>query len=476
MLPQNLKYQPKVESAPARRYRTNIQPQNGQNGYTGSNTIIINIPTRNNTALVASESVLKFTASLPAPAGACTIQSFESCGYHGFINRLRVFHGSNLLQDIQEYHQLAKILFDFQMPNDSVAGRLAVGAGTNDTFSGVGETADAATAVTVRAVNRGRSLTTGTVAGQTSAITVNCAINLISLVGALAGNKYLPLWEMTSAPLRVELVLQDNIFRVMNYATTNAPNGTFTLNNVEYIGEFLELPDSAIGAIKAGSSSPLQMVIPDWRAYTFSQQLQTSQTTLSMPIPAKFSSLKSIVINQRASTGATGFYPAASGRFGLSQYQVRVGSETLPSNPPTVLADMFNEACKCFGSIADIAYQPSIDLTSYAPDEALTVVPGTGLFQASYNIAGANALPVALTTYTAGQNNNSGSFLVGIDLESYMSADKSSIFAGMNTNTSDIFYQPTYIPMSAATVINLTAFACYDSVLVCESGVAYTRF
>jgi hypothetical protein len=123
MIPNNLKYQNKVESAPARRYRTNIQPQNGQgtssSGYGANNTIIINIPTRNNTALIPSESVLKFSGTY-TPSATAVVQSLESCGHHGWINRLRIFHGSNLLSDIQEYHQLAKILYDFQMPNDSV--------------------------------------------------------------------------------------------------------------------------------------------------------------------------------------------------------------------------------------------------------------------------------------------------------------------------------------------------------------------
>jgi hypothetical protein len=477
MLPNNLKYQPKVESAPARRYKTNIQPQNGQNGYVQGNTIIINIPTRNNTALIPSESNLKFTGTF-TPSAAALIASLESCGHHGWINRLRVFHGSNLLQDIQEYHQLAKILYDFQMPNDSVAGRYSVTSGTSNEFTGSLTGADLAATqangVAVKAVNRGRNFITTNTASA-AAVTFNASINLISLVGALAGGKYLPLWEMTSAPLRVELVLQSSIKNVMCFDIDNT-NG-FTLNNVEFVGEFLELPDSAIGAIRAGSSNPLQMVVPDYRTYTFSQALTTSTNNIAMPIPAKFSSLKSIVVNQRVSTGATGLYPSASGRLGLSQYQFRIGSEVLPSTSPIVLSDIFGEAAKCFGSIADIDYQPSVDLDSYATDESLTVSATTGAFQASYNIAAAGCPAVALTTFLQGQTRNSGSFVVGIDCESYQNADKGAIFSGMNTNTSDIFYNPQYIPMSATGLtLLLTAFACYDSVLVCENGVAYSRY
>jgi len=463
MIPANLKYQPKVESAPARRYRTNIQPQNGTGPYTPSNTIIINIPTRNNTALIASESVLKFGFSATLPGTAAVVAALESCGAHAFINRLRVFHGSNLLQDIQEYHQLAKILYDYQMPLDATQGRFSTTSGTANDYTGTVASATGANLVAnglvVKPVNRGKNYipqadsATPTLAAN-SVITDNFSINLISLVGSLAGGKYLPLWEMTSAPLRVELVLQPSIVNAMCIAPSGAVPASFSLSSVEFIGEFLELPDSAISAIRAGSSSPLQMVVPDWRAYTFSQQLQTSQTTVSMPIPAKFSSLKSIVVNSRISTGAATFYPCGSQNFLLNSYQFRVGSEVLPSTAPSTTSDYFNEACKCFGSLADVGYQPSID---------------TDAFNVSY-------LQSPIDTYVEGVTANSGSFLVGIDLESYMGADKSSVFAGMNTNTSDIFFQPVHAGLASATICNYTAFANFDTVVVAENGVAYVRY
>ena len=46
-LPSKLLYQSKIESAAARSYRSNIQPQNGTGPYLCGDTIIVNIPTRN---------------------------------------------------------------------------------------------------------------------------------------------------------------------------------------------------------------------------------------------------------------------------------------------------------------------------------------------------------------------------------------------------------------------------------------------
>jgi hypothetical protein len=57
MIPKNLKYGSKVESAPARSIRSNIQPQVGTRF--GLNEVIqINIPTRQNLVMVPTGSNL----------------------------------------------------------------------------------------------------------------------------------------------------------------------------------------------------------------------------------------------------------------------------------------------------------------------------------------------------------------------------------------------------------------------------------
>jgi hypothetical protein len=280
---------------------------------------------------------------------------------------------------------------------------------------------------------------------------------LISLVGSLAGEKYLPLWEMTAAPLRVEIVLQSNLIRAM--MVQGGDGLSFTASSVNYCGEFLELPDSAIAAIKAGSSSPMQMVLPSYRSYTNSVPVAaTTQTESSFAIPAKFSSLKNIFVASRQTAGLAAQYPSAHCAFGNGSANVtkgpqfRVGSEVLPSTAPVSFTEIYSEAVKCFGSLADMNLQPSIDNTAFSLN-----VPNTaaGLIEAS--------------------TKDSGAFLIGIDMEIYQNADKTNIFAGTNTNTSDIFAIINYYSANAITVLQ-TAFAAYDQVLVMENGVMYARY
>jgi len=447
MIPANLKYQSKVESAPARRYLTQIQPQ-GSTQFGVAETITINIPTRNNTALIPSESYLRGQLNLSCSTANATAATFESCGVHAFIQRIRVFHGSNLLEDIDNYAQLAKILYDFQAPDDTVKGRFSVTSGTNgewNTTTG----ASSGALQSVRGYNRG-----ATTAVTTTATVVPFAINLISLVGALSGDKYLPLWEMTAAPLRLEIVLKPTLVSSLLYVAGGSTSPTFTVTGVNYVAEFLELPDSAVAAIKAGSSSPMQVVLPSWRSYTNSAPIVPAGTQVSFPIPAKFSSLKNIVVATRNSSfvASADYFPMAHCKFGMTSYNFRVGSEVLPSTAPTSIPEIYNEALKCFGSLADLNLQPSIDLVSYQQD-----------------------VPTNVSTLTGASVNDSGSFIAGIDLEIYQNADKSSIFSGTNTNTSDIFFIANHTPSGNVTIVQ-TAFACYDQVLVFENGVCYSRY
>jgi hypothetical protein len=144
MLPKNkLVYGLNVESSAARSYRSNIQPMNGTGTYKEGDTITLNIPTRNNLVLVPEESVLKFTLTYTAGAASDIIR-LDSCGAHGVIDRIRVWHGSNLLEDITAYGVLAKMMLDLQVSSDATYGKHSILSGTrNDlvvTFPTVADT------------------------------------------------------------------------------------------------------------------------------------------------------------------------------------------------------------------------------------------------------------------------------------------------------------------------------------------------
>ena len=211
------------------------------------------------------------------------------------------------------------------------------------------------------------------------------------------------------------------------------------------------------------NGQPLQFVNPDYRNYQYNFSLAAAPTQLTMPIPAKFSSLKSIFVTARdtAATGALTYFPYSCNKFKISSYFFRVGSTVMPSKVPDTVAEMFSECIKAIGSMSDLNHQPSIDFSSYTQDNPL---------------ANAKDVSVALTpAYYTTSNISSGSFYIGLDLENYSNADKAAIFSGWNSNTDDIYFIPTF-KAAANITARFDAFAMFDTVLVFENGTCYVKY
>jgi len=481
MLPKNLKYGTKIESAVARSSRVNIQPQNGTSTYNPNDTIIFNLPTRNNLVMVPTESYLKFNVVFTSGAADNAFR-WDSCGAHGIIQRIRVFHGSNLLQDIDNYGLLAKMLFDLQQPTDGVYGKqnilsgtrsdLAVRTPTITPLAGVQTDATInvalaqASAKNVSAVqsNSGERLLSSAggnalIANAGTTATFTYCLNLISLVGSLCSSSYIPLFAMTSAPLRVEIQLVPNAVNACACLTGTTTN-SFALTNCEYVANMIELGDSAMQTIYSSlGGEPLQFVVPDFRNYQFSATIPTGnvQTQIAFPIPAKFTSLKALFITVRdKGVGAGTFFPYSSVACGIQEYYFRLGATTMPSKNPSTLPEMFSEVVKAIGSIGDINYQPSIDKVAYTLPISVALD----------DVATVNQTSIV----------NSGSFYIGLDLENYASADKSSIFSGYNSNNDDCFVFLTFNQNTGAINARFDSFANFDTVVVCENGTSYVKF
>lgn len=499
MLPKNLKYGSKVESASCKSFRSNIQPQSGQTFGLGDQ-LSFNIPTRRNLVMVPSESYLKFNISVTNGSGAVNYYRFDSCGAHSLINNIRVSHGSNQLENINSYGQLAKMLFDLQVNTPSSSGKFNILAGTRgDSMIVPGTVAGAADNVNAVAITAGAA--TGTqlagvlnsvltapvyatnsgdyfgVAAATAAAPVSVGavvttptycLNLISMCGTLSSNsQYLPLFAMDSAPLRLDITLADAITKI--FSCVSGTGGAIVVSNVEYVAQMIELSDEAMGMIVASlQGQPLQFVIPSWSNYqsTFS----AGQTQINCAIPAKYSSVKSLFSCFRDRFNTDLYMPFSSVTAGLSSYQYRIGSILAPlkavSNNSTATvsnsnSEYFAEVLKAIGSMSDNYHSPSIDRFSYslAASTLEAAIPNNTLYP--------HTIQRGATT--------SGSFCVGLDLEEFANADKSSIFAGYNTNVDDIFLQLNY-GTATPTQLRIDSYALFDQVLVCANGTAFVRF
>ena len=475
MLPKSLKYGSKVESVMARSYRTNIQPMNGTGNYGPGDTITINIPTRNNLVLAPSESYLKFNVQLKNGSSGGNYMRWDSGGAHGLIQRIRVFHGSNLLSDIDNYGLLAKMMFDISVSTDASYGKFNVIAGTRndlvvkfaDLVAGASYTQNDMTLIdkmgfSAFQINSGDLIGSGALANAASTASQTYCLNLISLVGTLCSQNYIPLYAMTSAPLRVEITLVDSVIKCCAcVSAADTSSNAIIVSNCEYVAQFMELSDDAISMINGSlGGEKLQFVVPDYRNYSYSgctiQTGSTVQTQFS--IPAKFSSLKSLYVMARdKGMGAVGSFPFSCTTNGITDYQFRIGSIVAPLKAPNSNPEMFCELLKAIGSMSDLNHHPSIEKSSYSQ-----AISGTYLAE---NSTGGGV-----------SNVNSGSFYVGLDLENYAGSDRTQIFTGYNSNTDDIYYVANLAAGTSSYTPRFDAFANFDSVIIFENNTAYIVF
>tara|TARA_R110000851_G_scaffold38124_2_gene98026 strand:+ start:2829 stop:4127 length:1299 start_codon:yes stop_codon:yes gene_type:complete len=430
-LPKQALYGNKIQSSYARNYQSKIAPQNGRD-YSLGETIIINVPTASNIVMSGADTLIKFKINARNATAGPLIAALDRGGAAGVIQRLRVFHGSSLLSDMDNYGNLVASLMSLQNDPMALITKFQVLQGTD--------------------LQRGVSMNAA--AGATKSI--EFSFPLLSIL-SLTQN-YVPLFGMTGSPMRIEIQLVNTIPQFMvSTGVYSADPALKTVTDVELIGNFMEMNDNAMNIIKSASGDVVQWSVSDFKNYASNAVLSgASDTQLSIPIPAKFNSLKSLLHTYREhSSGDATFYPHESCRFALKEYTTRIGSQVLPSTAPNSVAEFYAELLRSVGSVGDLNSQCSIDSDSYDA-----------------------ARPEAFTALTI----LSKSFFTGMDLESYSNSDIHSIYQGLNTSTHDIFFQPTFGPQTEAdgTAVNrnlrVDTYAMFDALILLENGVANVTY
>jgi hypothetical protein len=466
-LPKNLLYANKVDSMGARPYTSNIQPQGAQT-YSANDVMIFNIPCNRNTVLSPHDAYLKFTMTGTNGATAQPWVRLSKAGAHGFIQRIRVFHGSTLLEDLDNYGNLLAQLVTHQRASDNVCNKGSVVEGFDES--------PAVNVASVYNINAIRGMRISNAAYGTAADVANgllaiggttpaktFCLPLVSILGTLT-DKYLPLFAMTSAPIRLEVQLVSSAIIPFVSLTAMA---SFAITNVEVIGSFIELSDQALAIVQqASGGAALTMAVDRYSSLVSNATLNNAVTNVSAPVPFKYSSVQAILntIRQHAS-GAITFDAFGSFNYNINEYYYSFGSETLPTKHPGSSSSgggdhqtMFNYYCSALGSPAALDYSPFISLYSY---DTL-------------------AIPVASTETANTAANNlttiSGSFGIGQELVSYPSANQDQMFSGRNTSTEDIYHNLIFNANATTPAVRLDYYCLHHAVIICENGQAQIRY
>jgi hypothetical protein len=141
-------------------------------------------------------------------------------------------------------------------------------------------------------------------------------------------NNYVPCWALTSSSLRLEIQWASSVSQFINYPDNRnlvpLANTTTIFNDVSLTCNFMELSDSARALIQNSlQGRPVEWVVSNYANYIFNTTLPDAITNVSMAVPAKFNSLKSLLFTFRPTGSASGTGTA----FGSGLY----GSQSLKS-------------------------------------------------------------------------------------------------------------------------------------------------
>ena len=425
-LPKQLLYANKINASYARNYTSVLQPQNSSN-YGLGQTAIFNIPCMSNTALSGADTVFSFKLKIRNASGGAATAHLNRCGSAAVIQRLRLFHGSSLLCDIDNYSQLASLMTTHQQSRDDVRGKSQVLQGTNEL--------------------RGDTIMDA-VATATN-VTRDFAFPLMSILSMT--DNYVPLWAMTGSSLRLEIQFVSAITKFVgaSAALTNHTDGVNTLfSDCKLHANIVEMSDDAMQIIQSSlQGRPVEWVCQSYSNYVFNSNLGTGLTQLSVPVAAKYNSLKALyACVRRYSEGATDVFSDDSPSFALAEYSARIGAKVIPNEKPTTIPQFLAEVERALGSVSN------------------TLKPHSYTYAQIVSVAAAD-LAV------------SRAFMVGIELESYSNTDMSGkVYQGLNTSTDDIFLNLSFAGQAGAIAVRVDTFAAYDQLISIDNGMVTVRF
>ena len=442
-LPDELMYNLKPSAANGRSYRASIQPQN-KSTFFGGDTCVIALPCgRRNTFIDTNQSYIKYTIVNNDTTNSIRLDNNGSC----VINRLDVFHASNLLESIQQYNVLYTYLLDFTL-NQSVKASLTNIYGNSGT---------------TRA-----GLQLGVSPSTNNKLTV-CMPVCSGVIGPLL-DKMLPVHALND-DIRLEFTFEQNNSAVV-YASTGATKTAWSITGVELELCYLELSDSAMSIING--VSPLNDTVflhsSSWRHYVSSLASGTAGTYSTL-VPSRFASTKTLVLLPRRSTeiiDSMSYSLASRANPGIDQYWWRVGSALIPQKFVTLKSstglvagygEAFMEIQKSWHSLSHAELTGCIGQGVYSTaDVADTSVGGTGI-----------------TTPSTASSSHQNAFAIAQELETY--ANKTDVLiSGLNTLSAQTFFECN-IGTGPTTGYTLDFYAQFDMILVKDqNGILSVRF
>jgi hypothetical protein len=290
-------------------------------------------------------------------------------GGHALIRRLRILYGGMVLEDIQEYSTLARIMYD-----TTVAQEYMGGAGTllEGTFHpSVRE--DSVLADPIYEFGFASNDAAHPTNSSTRQIILNC------MSGILNSKKLFPLKWM-AAQFAIEIELNDAARALIADKDLNV---SYKLSNVSYISEILDFDSSFDYAFLTGLKSsgvPIKFSSWHWHTHNLQSLTQAQIHERARSIKAAFSVVKDTIVDKGVDydifyhdpnssySSSSGITQSSSGA-DIAEYQYRVGGKYHPAQPVDCTngaSEAYLELAKTINSLGDFTFSTSIKASDFS--------------------------------------------------------------------------------------------------------------
>jgi len=434
----------KPSSVRGRSYRASI-PATNKSVFTPLDTAIFYLPCgRRNTYIDPTQSYLRYTVRNNDTTNAMYFDNTAT----SVLNRLDVFHASNLLESVQQLNVLYSYLFDMNITGSQKSG-LSSMLGTNVTMN-------SRAGIQLPAAN------------ATAPSQYTACIPILSGVFGLGSDKMVPV-GMLNDDIRVEISFES---QTVGMVATNGAQAAWSIIDIQMELCFVELSDEGENMVRSVSSpeNPIYLHGNTWRHFVSSLPANTSGQ-VSYLVPARFASLKQLVVCPRRAadtTSITSYSVSSRINPNFSFYNWRIGSALIPSKPIYLenvnttggYAEVFAELQRSLHSLDNAANASALNFTYFnVCDNVATNLANTGVVaaQASGSTAWQNAFCIGQETELFAQRND-------------------TLMSGMNTLSSQIFFEATINNAIGANSYILDYYAQYDHILCIEDGIMSVRF
>ena len=421
----------KSSAAGAATYVSRVTPESGTS-FVGGNILEFHIAAgRPNEWLRPSETSFTFTVTNDGGDDAANNAEFSG-GAWSVINKISIFQGATLIEEIQDYATLHQLLYNQTASAEYASGISAQIHGTNQLT----------TAMTSAELLKGATVEAD--GGQ-----YHAAVQLVSCIVGTLSEKAIPIGYMSDA-IRVQIELNTT---AQAFVSTGAP--VIKLTNCELQCQIVKLDPAVDAELMQANDGVLSWHTSTFRHYANS--IQNGEKFAVISLPMRFSSLRYAMHLLRPAGNfnvLTKRTIDAREKARLKQFVMRRGHEMIPQRPVEV----------------------SSENTSQVILELLRTAGKLETYGADHGLMFTNK--AIFTADDVSANGAQGQFAFAIDMNAFSSSLDDLQNSGANLLSTPLSVELSFEDAGTPHACRLTSYASFDCLIILDlsTGLLSTRF